>query len=273
MAVKWPDQHIAKYATPMRKLLAISRLIAFAFITIYYVSLVIICKPFNRRNPYYFLAIEKRWARLLVKTMGIKLKLEGEVPQEHGLLVGNHRSYIDVILVPPLKPATFVAKSEVRKWPIVGFGCTVIKVIFVDRSSPESRKKTRSDIRDGVLDGLSVLVYPEGTTSMSPHLNLLKPGMFYVAADAGIPVIPVALEYQRPEDAWIGDDTFLPHFLKTFSNWRTHVTIRFGSPISASDGGVLREQVTDWMQKNLHEMQGAYGHLLGEAAGVSTNRL
>ncbi len=245
----------------MTKIRAIFRLISFAVITAYYTSLVLIKRPFNRKNPYYFLSLEQNWTKTLLRVMGVEIELESELPQEHGLLMCNHRSYIDIVMVPPFVPATFVAKQEVRKWPIVGFGCTSIKVIFVDRSSPESRRKTREDIRDNAINGLSILVYPEGTTSASPHLNLLKPGMFFIAAEAGIPILPVALEYERIEDAWVGDDTFMPHFLKTFGQKKTKAKIRFGPPMYDEDGDKLRENVTSWMKKNLREMQEAFGHL------------
>jgi 1-acyl-sn-glycerol-3-phosphate acyltransferase len=244
----------------MAKTRAILRLIVFLLLTAYSVLLVLIWRPFNRKNPYFFLELERNWAKRLLKAMGIQVELESELPQAHGLLMCNHRSYIDIVMVPPFFPATFVAKQEVRKWPVVGYGCTTIKVIFVDRSSPDSRKKTREDIRNSVLEGLSILVYPEGTTSASPHLHLLKPGMFFVAAEAGIPILPVALEYEQIEDAWVGDETFLPHFLKTFGRKKTRAKIRFGPPIFDSDGEQLREKVTHWMKQNLAEMQEGFGH-------------
>lgn len=244
----------------MAKLRAISRLLAFMLITAYYVLLVLIKRPFNRSNPYFFLKLESNWTKRLLKAMGIEVELESEIPKTHGLLMCNHRSYIDIAMVPPFFPATFVAKKEVRKWPIVGYGCTVIKVIFVDRSSPESRKKTREKIRNSVLNGLSILLYPEGTTSASPHIHLLKPGMFFVAAEAGIPILPVALEYESVEDAWVGDETFTPHFIRTFGRKKTKAKIRFGPPMEDSDGERLRARVTAWMQENLAEMQEAFGH-------------
>lgn len=244
----------------MAKTRAILRLIVFLLLTAYSVLLVLIWRPFNRKNPFFFLELERNWAKRLLKAMGIQVELESELPQAHGLLMCNHRSYIDIVMVPPFFPATFVAKQEVRKWPVVGYGCTTIKVIFVDRSSPDSRKKTREDIRNSVLEGLSILVYPEGTTSASPHLHLLKPGMFFVAAEAGIPILPVALEYEQVEDAWVGDETFLPHFLKTFGRKKTRAKIRFGPPIFDSDGEQLRAKVTQWMKQNLAEMQEGFGH-------------
>jgi len=244
----------------MAKLRAIFRLISFATLSAYYISLVILKRPFNRKNPYFFLELERKWANSILKAMGIELELESELPQKHGLLMSNHRSYIDVALVPPFVPATFVAKQEVRKWPIIGFGAEAVKVVFVDRSSSESRRKTRENIRKSVLEGLSMLVYPEGTTSKAPNLYLLKPGMFFVAAEAGIPILPVAVEYENVEDAWVGDDTFLPHFLKTFARKKTKAKIRFGPPIEDSDGEQLRAKVTEWIKQNLAEMQEGFGH-------------
>lgn len=244
----------------MAKLRAIFRLVSFLFLTTFYMLLILAKKPFNRKNPYYFLELERKWAKSQLKVMGIEVELESELPQVHGLLMCNHRSYIDIVMVPPFVPATFVAKQEVRKWPVVGYGCTTVKVIFVDRSNPESRKKTREDIRNSALDGLSLLVYPEGTTSASPYLRVLKPGMFFVAAEAGIPILPVALEYEHVEDAWVGDETFLPHFLRTFGRKKTRVKIRFGPPMEDTDGEQLRAKVTQWMTQNLAEMQEEFGH-------------
>ena len=245
----------------MSKIRAVFRLIAFIFVTIYYVSGVLIRRPFYRKNPYYFLGIEKKWARTLLKVMGMEVEVESEIPGKGYLLLGNHRSYVDVLLIAPFIPSTFVAKHEVSKWPLVGWGCRSIRVVFVDRKDPNSRRNTRERIRENVLNGLSMMVFPEGTTTVSPNMNELKPGMFFAAAEAGIPIVPVALEYEQKEIAWVGDDTFMPHFLKTFGRKKTHAKVRFGPVMEDSDGDMLKEKVSKWIRENITEMQTSYGHV------------
>ena len=95
--------------------------------------------------------------------------------------------------------------------------CAVgLKTIFVDRTNQESRRQTREDVKDRLNEGYSVIVFPEGTTYQAPDLGKFFPGMFFIAAEGEIPVIPAAIEYLDPEDAWAGSESLLQHYFRAF---------------------------------------------------------
>ena len=189
------------------------------------------------------------WRWLQHKIMNVEVISEGEIPQHGAIIMANHRSYLDIIMIPSLTPVVYVAKASVRKWPIVGWGGDAMRTIWVDRGNKESRNETRNAIMDRLEEDLSVIVYPEGTTSVGPGVLDFKPGMFHAIAGSDLSIIPVAIEYENPKIAWVGDDLFIPHFLREFRSRKTRVKVAFGEPVSGEDGAEIRTQVQGWIEE------------------------
>lgn len=227
---------------------AFLRFAAFTLATTVYASFALLLYAFNRRKPEVIAPIFRAWARLMIPILGVKLDVTGQFPDQHTLIMPNHRSYIDVLPFPAYTYVTFVAKIEVSRWPLIGFYCRAVHTVFVDRNDPESRKHTRKEIKRRLDDGYSILVYPEGTTSKAPEMKSFRPGMFHVAAGGDIPIVPVALEYAYPQDAFIGDDTFLPHFFRTFGKPETPIKMSIGPIMRSTEGDTLREQAEEWVR-------------------------
>jgi len=162
------------------------------------------------------LRIRKQWFRIINWSLGITIESFGQLPKETGLLVCNHRSYYDPILVLSQLFALPVGKSEVASWPIIGIGAKISGAIFVERRSPEGRQKARKEILKTIQEGYFVINYPEGTTHTNSQTIDFKPGMFKDAAVEGFPIYPIVHEYQEEKDAWVGDDTFIRHFFECF---------------------------------------------------------
>lgn len=190
------------------------------------------------------------WSKTQHLILNVKVETYGNVPENGAIIMANHRSYLDIVMIPSKTPVVFVAKASVRKWPVVGWGGDAMRTLWVERSSPESRKKTRNAIMDRLNDNLSVIIFPEGTTSVGPGVLDFKPGMFHAVAGTGLEIIPVAIEYENPNIAWVGQDTFIPHFLREFGAWQTRVKVAFGEPISGDDGEQLREKVQTWIEQH-----------------------
>ena len=229
-----------------RKILAFFRLICFAIIALLTTIFIYLGRilGFGVGWSFFFFKlaiISVRWV------LNIRATYHGQEPQQPGLILSNHRSYIDIVLIPSKTPYVIVAKKEVSKWPVIGLASKALKVIFVDRESARNRKQVREQIINRLKEGLSVLIYPEGTTFEGPGILPLKPGMFRVAANEGLRVYPVAIEFREKDMAWIGDDTFLPHFFKAFSRWRVDVDVSFGPPVSGSDEKQIREETFRWI--------------------------
>lgn len=158
------------------------------------------------------------------------------------VLMPNHRSYIDIFLVAAIKPTVFVAKAELRKWPVIGLAMRVNRMIFVQRNNLQSMFETMSQIKKALAYGLSVCVFPEGTTFEGPGLRPFKSGSFKIAAEAGVPVIPAAIEYRNRNDAWVGNDSFIAHFFRQMWKPLTFVNFTFGEKICNENFKVLKEQ-------------------------------
>ena len=192
-----------------------------------------------------------QWAKQVLVVCGIEATLEGEIPPGPMLLVANHRSYIDIAPILAHVPCAFVAKSELRSWPVLGKGASLGNTVFVERANSASRKATRSAILEKLRAGTSVVVFPEGTTSRAPGLLPFRPGVFSILANTEFAVLPIAVEYQNPEAAYVGNDTFLGHFLRVFSHRRTQVKVSFGPPIQHTNPTTLQESTWQWIASRL----------------------
>jgi len=193
----------------------------------------------------------------MLKVFGVRTVLHGEKPKV-GLMMSNHQSYIDIWIIPKYAITVFVAKAEVKKMPLVGWGASAVNTVYVDRSSKESRKKTKDEIAARLKNGRSVIIFPEGTTGDGNGLLPLKPGMFFTAAEEGFPIIPVAIFYENPDLAWVGDDDMGAHFFRNFSKWSTKAHVIFGEPITGSDGEELMIRVRDWKLEQLGRFRNSY---------------
>ncbi len=191
-----------------------------------------------------YLAVGKK---LWLAMMGIQIRVrEGVPPREAGILMANHRSYVDVMFFRSATPQIYLSKAEVKSWPLIGWGAKALDVVFVDRSSKESRSASRAELAERVRSGLSPVVFPEGTT-VDRGLLEFNPGMFYTAAELGVPVIPFVMEYSDPKMAWVDDDTFVTHLLKMLTRPPWHVDLYIGEPVRNPDGAQLAEEIRAWM--------------------------
>jgi 1-acyl-sn-glycerol-3-phosphate acyltransferase len=166
--------------------------------------------------------------------MGIEYEIEGEIPQ-HGLVVANHLSYLDIVILSAAMPCLFVAKSEIDGWFYFGKAARAGGTLFIDRSRRGSAAKTSALISERLKLRVPVLFFPEGTstdgTMMKFHSSLFEP-----AVRDGAPVTAVAIQYAtedgRPESelCWFGDEALTPHLVRTLKAAGFHALLKFGDP-------------------------------------------
>ncbi|MDX2003605.1 MAG: lysophospholipid acyltransferase family protein [Chitinophagales bacterium] len=242
----------------MGRLRAITRLVLFAIVSIYFFCLLLRNVALGIKDMQSALRIRHRWGKACIKVLGIKVELLSPVPQGTHLYLANHRNYIDAALMIKFVCGTIVAKAEVEKWPVIGPGSRASHVIFIDRKSKDSRMETRLAIKEHLSQGSPVIIFPEGTTHKAPGVGLLRPGPFQIAYDGGFSVVPVAIEYEDVDDAWVGDDTFPRHFMQCFSKKRVALKIKFGDPFIVTDPETDCERTYQWMQESTLAMRAAY---------------
>ena len=171
-------------------------------------------------------------AHELCRVHGFDLRVEGVLPTRPALLVANHVSYVDAPALASLTPCTVIAKGEVRRWPIVGASAAALGVLFVERGDAWSGARALRGAMRALQAGVSVVGFPEGTTSRGDDVLPFRRGLFGIAQRLGMPVIPIAIHYSAPELRWFGDAWFLPHYLRTAMRPSSLVQVRVGRIIS-----------------------------------------
>jgi 1-acyl-sn-glycerol-3-phosphate acyltransferase len=195
------------------------------------------------------------WGKSNIFFCGLKLK-HNQLPQnDNYILMPNHRSYLDIFIVAGLTPAAMVGKAELKKWPFGRIGARVTNSILVDRKDSRSLLNTMKKIKESVTSGIPVALFPEGTTYKGPLTKTFKNGSFKIAAETGIPVIPMAIEYEDKEEAWVGADTFVGHFFRKRSKINSLVYIKYGAPIYHSDYKTLQQDTKQKIEMMLKELQ------------------
>ncbi|MEZ4462626.1 MAG: lysophospholipid acyltransferase family protein [bacterium] len=248
-AMTKPKPIITALTDPVGTARVVKRLAAFAGLTTIHLRRV----PHDvQQAAMNQLAYE--WAQVLLTGMGINLHLDGEPVRDSGaLLVANHRSYVDIIALLASTPCCFLAKGDVADWPVLGKAAVRAGTVFVDRSAKDSRKAARDTMRGLLEDGHTVVVFPEGTTYPGPGCADFKPGAFETALEAGVPVLPVAIEYPHPEDAW-GDEGFAVHFNDRFRQPKLNIHLHFGPALTGESAEQVVHESREWISERLHHL-------------------
>jgi 1-acyl-sn-glycerol-3-phosphate acyltransferase len=113
------------------------------------------------------------------------------------LYVSNHVSWVDALIIQAVQPSVFVAKDEVRGWPVVGAIASKCGVIFVKRSSITSTRQMVNEVVHALSNGFCVAGFPEGTTSIGSEVNPFYSNLFEASILADAQVLPIALRYTR----------------------------------------------------------------------------
>ncbi len=144
----------------------------------------------------------------------------GALPAEPVIYVCNHLGYIDPLVICSLLPCAPIAKAELQKWPVIGPIAQRLGVIFVRRSDPYSGARALLAARRRLREGISVLNFPEGTTTSGEMIDFRR-GIFGIAMREGVPVVPLAMSFESTELCWVGDDKLLSHYGRSVVG-RTH---------------------------------------------------
>jgi 1-acyl-sn-glycerol-3-phosphate acyltransferase len=162
---------------------------------------------------------------------GMRIAVEGAWPAGPCVIAANHVGYLDPIAIGSQLACTALAKHEVARWPLIGGAAATLGAIFVDRGCTYSRAAALLGAIRALRDGVSVLNFPEGTTTDGERVKPFASGIFGAARLAGVPVVPLAIRYGSPRAAWTGGETFLPHYARTAARSSLSALIAIGAPI------------------------------------------
>jgi 1-acyl-sn-glycerol-3-phosphate acyltransferase len=242
----------------MRYLLAFIRLLLLFIISLTYLIIGLIIWNVSARNRNIARYVVQSWGRIALLILNVQVEVTGCKPDQNGILMPNHRGYLDVFIVLAYYPSTIVAKKELMRWPVIGHASALAGIIPVDRGSSGSLIQTMRRIEKEVRGGETVVLFPEGTTFIGPLTKPFKPGSFKIAFDTQTPVIPAAICYADENDAWVGDDLFIPHFFRQMGKWRTRAWFWFGEPITCSSFELLMNTTKEVIDTKLKEFKGIH---------------
>jgi 1-acyl-sn-glycerol-3-phosphate acyltransferase len=192
------------------------------------------------------------------------------------LVVSNHVSWLDIVVLGGLVPLSFVAKSEVAGWPVIGTLARLHRAIFVERARRASTFDIARLIGHRLVAGDTIVLFGEGTTGDGNRVLPFRPALLAsvreamsASGGAGNPVLVQALSIvysgldglplgraDRPSVAWYGDMTLGPHLKRLLAIGPVDVTLRFGEPFEVTHGDrkVLAKRLGDEVRQMAAEI-------------------
>jgi lyso-ornithine lipid O-acyltransferase len=188
------------------------------------------------------------WARVTSRVIGMRIRSEGSAPRAPFLLVANHLSYVDVLLLASRVHGVFVARGDLAGWPVLGRLTRSVGTLYVDRGSPRDIPRVAAEVQQVLEQGVGVFLFPEGTSTDGSSVLPFRPSMLETAARIGMPVSYASISYSTPAGlaparlavCWWGDMTFLPHLWELLSLPGFEGKVVFGGePVRRADRKAL----------------------------------
>lgn len=203
--------------------------------------------PQQRRD-----ATVQAWSQRMLRILGIPLHVQGQAPvQGPMLLVANHLSWLDILVMHAARHCRFVSKSDVKHWPLVGTLATGGGTLYIEREKRRDAMRVVHHMAESLKAGDIVAVFPEGTTGDGKELLPFHGNLIQAAISAHVPVQPVAIRFLDRESGndsegplYLGDDTLVGSLWRTLAGRPFVAHVRFGEP-QVAEGRDRREWAHD----------------------------
>ena len=196
------------------------------------------------------LALLHRKSKVLLGGLGIQVTVEGKEnfrPGQNYLIVANHLSYLDPILMASIQPMAFVTSVEMRETFFLGTLTDLGGCLYVERRSKENMHREIGSLTDALAQGFNVVVFPEATSTNGSSVRPFKKPLFMAAVNAGRNVLPVVLQYEqidgqkvtiqnRDDLCWYGDMDFGAHFVKLLGHKKIRIRVSVMPEIEVAPG-------------------------------------
>ncbi|MEQ1485234.1 lysophospholipid acyltransferase family protein [Methyloglobulus sp.] len=207
-------------------------------------ALGVLCKPSKAKRNRDTLKLT--WLKWFCTILRLQITTEGVSPDKTCLLVSNHISWLDIVVLGCLIPAHFVAKSDILAWPIIGYLAKQGGTIFVRRGNKQQVKAITEEMLWLLKQNSTVIAFPEGTTTNGDVVLPFHASLFQSALLTKSTIQPVAIQYvgeARQLAPFIGEDVFVPHLIKMLSLDKIEVRVVFLHTINAA--GKNRQSVSN----------------------------
>jgi 1-acyl-sn-glycerol-3-phosphate acyltransferase len=200
------------------------------------------------------------WSRWLCTVLRIEVSPTGRPAGGVCVVAANHISYLDIVVLGSLYRTQFVAKSEIRSWPLFGWISRAAGTLFVDRASPRDAVRAIRRIEGYLAAGVPVTLFPEGGTSPGASVRPFLPTLLEPAAAARVPCYAASVSYETPGEpappsrtiCWHDGSNFAKHMLRVMALDRIEVRVRFSS------APVLCENRKELARRLWEDVQGSF---------------
>jgi 1-acyl-sn-glycerol-3-phosphate acyltransferase len=185
------------------------------------------------------------------RVLAMRIDIAGSFPAS-GLIVANHLSYVDVLVLSAIRPVAFVAKAEVENWPVFGFCAKCAGTVFIERERRSAVAPVLERMQSVLTAGVPLVLFPEGTSSNGDTVLPFKPALFAVVERLSVPVTTCAIGYSlrdgsvRDEICYWGTHDFLSHLVNLLTKTGISARVAFGPErILTGDRKTLARQLRD----------------------------
>jgi len=188
------------------------------------------------RGRKFLLTTKRLWCVSLVWILGVRIKRQGQQMAAPGLMVSNHISWLDIIVLGTQGHVSFVAKQEVAEWPVVGYLAGRSGTLFLRRGDRDSAREVSAEMSARIRAGEFVVFFPEGTSSNGASVLRFHGRLFQPALDAGVDVQAIGIAYRGAAHSvvpFVGDDEFLPNLWRVMALPEIQVDLYFCPPVAS----------------------------------------
>lgn len=191
----------------------------------------------------------RRWAAGILDIFNVEISVRGEAPQPgaaKAVFVANHISWLDPALIMARFPAHFVAKSEIRSWPVLGWLAEKAGTLFIERGRRHDTTRIIRSLSEALMDGDSIGLFPEGTTTDGTRLQPFHSSLLQAALLAQAVMYPVAIRYRCSDGsvdtalAYTGNISFVDSLKRILAQPVIRAELAFAAPVPAA-GKTRRE--------------------------------
>jgi 1-acyl-sn-glycerol-3-phosphate acyltransferase len=199
------------------------------------------------------------WSGAMLQLFGLRLCMSRlpALPGGRGyLIVANHRSTADILVLLQAFKGQMVSRADVAHWPLVGVAARSAGTVFVDRSDAVSGATAVRVIRALLARGSTVIVFPEGTTFAGDEVRPFRGGAFIAALRSGAAIVPVGLAYETGSGASFVNESFGAHLWRVAAAEPSRVAMSVGEPMIVAEdirAADLRDRAREEVQKQVHD--------------------
>lgn len=193
-------------------------------------------RDFPQLSPGQREQVVRQWSRRMLRILGIELHVMGDVPRGGPMLVvSNHVSWLDILVINAVRPARFVSKADVKHWPLLGELISAAGTLFIERDNRRDAMRVVHRMAESLSEGDVVAVFPEGTTGTGQSLLPFHANLLQAAISTDSPVKPVALVYldaatglPSAAPVYVGDTSLVASIWRTLNASGLQARVTFG---------------------------------------------